>query len=137
MDFLQTWFYDKAPFHLPDGVREFIVKFGPWVLLVLLVLSVPTLFVLLGLGSLAMPFAGPAYAGGFGIAAIGSIGGMILTALALPGLFARKQAGWQWLLYSEFLSIATSLLLGNVFTAIIGGAISLYLIFQVRSYYKP
>lgn len=136
MDFLQTWFYDKAPFHLPDGVRELIVKFGPWVLVVFLVLSLPALLVLLGIGSLAIPFAGVSYAGGFGIAAAGSIASTVLTAMALPGLFARQKAGWTWLVYSELVSIATSLLLGNIFTALIGGAIALYLIYQVHTYYK-
>lgn len=136
MDLLQTWLYDKAPFHLPDGVREFIVKFGPWVLAVFLVLSVPTILLILGIGSIAVPFAGVGYVGGFGIAAAGAIANIVLTAMALPGLFARKQAGWTWLLYSEFVSIATSLVLGNIFSALIGGTIALYLLFQVRSYYK-
>jgi hypothetical protein len=136
MDLLQTWLYDKAPFHLPDGVREFIVKFGPWVLVVFLVLSLPAILIMLGIGSLAVPFAGVGYAGGFGIAAAGSIANLVLTVMALPGLFARQKAGWTWLLYSEFVSIATSLLLGNIFSALIGGTIALYLMFQVRSYYK-
>ena len=38
---LDEYLVKKAPFALPDGVKEFIVRFGPWISLVLLVLSLP------------------------------------------------------------------------------------------------
>ena len=134
--FLDFYLVQKAPFQFPDNVREFIVKYGPWIMAFFMVLSLPAILVGLGLGTFAMPFAGAAYATGFGIAAIGMIVTFVLNALALPGLFARKMSGWTLLFYGELVSIATSLLQGAVVSAIIGGLIGLYILFQVRTLYK-
>lgn len=134
--FLNFYLVEKAPFQIPDGVREFLVKYGPWIMLVFMVLSVPAILFLLGIGSFAVPFAGAGYAAGFGVATIGLIANFALNALALPGLFARKMSGWTLLFYAELVSIATQLLQGAVISAIIGGLIGLYILFQLRSLYK-
>ncbi len=60
--FLDFYLVRKAPFQLPDNVREWIVKFGPWIALVLLVLSLPPLLFVLGIGTVLMPFGGYGYA---------------------------------------------------------------------------
>ena len=136
MGFLDFYLVQKAPFQLPDGVREFLVKYGPWIMLVFMVLSLPAILFVLGIGTFAVPFGGVGYAAGFGIAAVGMIVTFALNALALPGLFARKMSGWTLLFYAELVSIATSLLQGAVISAIIGGLIGLYILFQLRSLYK-
>lgn len=134
--FLDFYLVKKAPFQIPDGVREFLVKYGPWIMVVFMVLSLPAILFVLGLGTFAMPFGGVGYATGFGIAAIGMIATFALNALALPGLFARKMSGWTLLFYGELVSIATSVLQGAIISAIIGGLIGLYILFQVRTLYK-
>lgn len=134
--FLDFYLVQKAPFQFPDNVREFIVKYGPWIMVVLMVLSLPAILFVLGLGTFAVPFGGVGYATGFGIAAIGMIATFVLNVLALPGLFARKMQGWTFLFYGELVSIASSLLQGAVISAIIGGLIGLYILFQVRTLYK-
>lgn len=134
--FLDFYLVQKAPFQLPDGVREFLVRYGPWIMLVLMVLSLPAILFVLGLGTIAMPFGGVGYATGFGVAAIAMIATFVLNALALPGLFARKMSGWTLLFYGELVSIASSLLQGAVVSAVIGGVIGLYILFQVRTLYK-
>ena len=53
--FLDFYLVKKAPFQIPDGGREWIVKFGPWITVVLLILTLPILLFALGLGAIFMP----------------------------------------------------------------------------------
>ena len=133
--FLDFYLVKKAPFQLPDGVREFLVKFGPWIALVLLVLTLPLLLFALGIGTFLMPFGGVGYAAGFGLSAIIALVNVVLLIAALPGLFARKVSGWRLMFYSELLSIVGSLISGSIVGGIIGGLIWLYILFQVRGLY--
>lgn len=133
--FLDYYLVQKAPFQIPDAGRELLVKFGPWITVVLLVLTLPLVLVLLGIGTLGMPFLGVHYAAGFGFTAIFVLAYFALMIFALPGLFARKRAGWNLIFYAELLMIVTSLLSGNIFGALVGGVIGLYILFQVRGLY--
>lgn len=133
--FCDFYLVKKAPFQIPDGGREVIVKFGPWITVVLLVISLPPLLFLLGIGTMLMPFGGIGYARGFGLAAIFLIVELGLMVAALPGLFARKMGGWRLLFYSQLASIVYSLLSGSIVGGIIGGLIGLYILFQVRTLY--
>ena len=66
--FLDFYLVKQAPFQIPDGGREWIVKFGPWITVVLLILTLPILLFALGLGVIFIPFGGVGYASGFGSA---------------------------------------------------------------------
>lgn len=83
-----------------------------------------------------MPFAGVAYATGFGIVFWFTIAQIALLVLALPGLFARKLSGWMFLFYEQLVSFVGSLLLGSIVGAIVGAVIGLYFLFQVREKYS-
>ncbi len=133
--FLDFYLVQKAPVQLPEGAKEFIVRFGPWITVVLLVLAIPPLLFLLGLGTLLIPFGGVGYAAGFTYFTILLIVEIGLMIAALPGLFARKMSGWRLLFWSQLVSIVASLLRGAVVAAILGGLIGLYLLFQVRRLY--
>ena len=65
--FLDFYLVKQAPFQIPDGGREWIVKFGPWITVVLLILTLPILLFALGLGVIFIPFGGVGYASGFGM----------------------------------------------------------------------
>lgn len=134
--FLDYYLVKKAPFQIPDGGREWLVKFGPWITVVLLVISLPAILFILGLGTLLVPFGGIGYATGFGVTAIGLCIHLVLLVMALPGLFARKMSGWTLMFYGQVVSVLTSLLSGNLVAAILGGLISFYILFQVRTLYK-
>lgn len=137
--FLDYYLVKKAPFQIPEGGKEWIVKYGPWIDLVLLVLLVPVIFATLGLSTLmAVPYA---------VAVNASFGFMYWTSLlvliaqlglqvaALPGLFARKMSGWTLLFYSQVVAFVSSLVTGNVVGALVGVVIGLYVLFQIRSKY--
>jgi hypothetical protein len=136
MGFLEYYLVKKAPVQIPDAGREWIVKYGPWITAVLLLISLPALLFILGVGTFFMPFGGVGYATGFGLAAIGLIAHMVLMGLALPGLFARKMSGWTLMFYAQAVSAVTSLLAGAIISALVGALISFYILFQVRSLYK-
>jgi len=132
---LDEYLVKKAPFQIPDAGKEFIVKFGPWISLILLVMTLPLLLVALGIGTVFMPFGGIGYATGFGLSAIFALVQVGLLGAALPGLFARKMSGWNLLFYEQLIGLVASLLRGSVVGGIIGAVIGLYVLFQVRQKY--
>jgi hypothetical protein len=136
MGFLEYYLVTKAPFQIPENGKEWIVRYGPIITIVLLVLSLPALLFVLGLGTALMPFAGIQYATGFGIAALTLVVQLVLTALALPGLFARKMSGWSMLFYARLVSFVGSLLAGALIGPLVSVIVSLYILFQVRPLYK-
>ena len=133
--FFDYYLVRKAPFHLPPAVKEFIVRFGPWITVVLLVLALPPLLLVLGIGAVFVPFGGVGYAATFGLATVFLIVEIGLMVVALPGLFARRMAGWTLLFYSQLVSIVYALLTGSIVGGIIGGLIGLYILFQIRPLY--
>lgn len=134
--FLDFYLVKKAPFQIPDAGREWIVKFGPWITVVLLILTLPILLVALGIGAVFMPFGGIGYAAGFGFLTIVVIVEIGLMIAALPGLFARKMAGWRLLFYSQLVSIVYNVLSGSIVGGLLFGLIALYILFQVRPLYQ-
>jgi hypothetical protein len=136
MGFLEFYLVQKAPFQIPDGGKEWIVKYGPWITVVLLILSLPLILIALGIGTVLVPFAGVGYATGFGYLAILTLVTVGLQVAALPGLFARKMSGWNLIFYSRIVSFIGSLLMGALISAILGALISLYILFQIRPLYR-
>jgi len=133
--FLDFYLVKKAPFQIPDAGREWIVKFGPWITVALLILTLPILLVALGIGAVFMPFGGVGYATGFGVLTLVVIVEIGLMIAALPGLFARKMSGWTLLFYSQLVSIVYNVLSGNIVGGLVFGLIGLYILFQVRPLY--
>lgn len=132
---LDEYLVKKAPFQLPEGAKEFLVRFGPWISLVMLVLTLPILLFALGIGAMLSPFAGIAYTSGFGISAILALVQIVLLVMALPGLFARKMSGWTLLFYEQLVSIVGSLVAGAIIGGLFWGVVGLYLLFQIREKY--
>ena len=149
-EFLDFYFAKKAP-QLPVGVKEFLVKIIPWVSLVGVVLG--TIFVIIGLaaafglGALSVTLgvlngSGLGVGAGFFISAIFSVAQVVLSIMALPGLFAKKEKGWTYSYYGIYLSAIGSLVSAisfrsfDIVSPIIGFAIGAYFLFQLRKYYK-
>ncbi|MEO7190134.1 MAG: chromate transporter [Vicinamibacterales bacterium] len=135
ISFLDEYLVRKAPFQIPPGGKEWIVKYGPWITVVLLILFLPALLFVLGVGTVLVPFGGPAYAASFGLATILLIVQIGMMVMALPGLFARKKSGWTLLFYAQLVGLVVSLASGNIIGALIGAVIGLYILFQVRTLY--
>jgi hypothetical protein len=139
---LEEWFeehlHKKAPFHLPDQVKEWIVTYGPWIDLVILILSAPFILAALGLSLVFLPFAAIAspFHSGIGIVhwAV-ALAAFALQVMALPGLFKRHMSSWRLLYYATLIMAVSDLLARDIFGLIIGTAISLYILFQIKSKY--
>ncbi len=141
---LETWLdqylVKKAP-ALPKGGKEFIVKIAPWLVIVGAVLSIPAIFAIFGVTSMmsAAP-GGTAVAVALGptyyLSIILLIVVIVMELFALPGLFARTKSGWNLVFYATLISAVSSLVSMNLGALIIGTLLSLYLLFQVREYYK-
>lgn len=124
---------------LPEKAKEIIVKFGPYLMIVILLISIPAILALIGIGAVATPFA---LVGSFQneiglmLSIIFGIIIIILQILALPALFNRQMKGWKILFYVSLVNVVSNLLSLNLINLIIGAGISWYILFQIKSYYK-
>jgi hypothetical protein len=142
-DTLDLYFGQKAP-ALPTNVKELLVRFAPWITLVLLILTLPLVLIALGLGALAAPLAflaGPAYGFSYGINYTISMMiiavSLIFDALSIPGLFKRSAQGWRFAYYATILNVLGSVISFQIGGAILTALIGFYLLFQIKSYYGP
>ena len=135
---LELYFGKKAP-QLPTNVKEIIVKFAPYLAILGVVAAIPAVLNLVGFGGTfgaMMPYSRYTMGyGGFGIAAIFSIVGLVLNALAISGLFKRTASGWNYSFYSVLVGAVQNILMMNIIGLIISFAIGCYILFQIRAYY--
>lgn len=138
-DMLDLYLVKKAPFQLPANVKEFIVKFGPYITLVFMVLALPVILLALGLSAVILPAYGVATGIGVGISAtIGlvlAVVSLVLEAIALPGLFKRSKVGWNFLFYALLVSVVSYVIHLDILSVVFS-VISFYFLFQIRSYYN-
>lgn len=137
--FFKTYLHDKIPFHLPPNVKEFLVKFGPWITLVVLIFSIPAILLLFGLSTLFVPIATVVgvRSGSFPIISIVfSLASLGLGAFSLPGLFNRQIIGWRLAYYAVLVSTLGQLLHNDIIGAVLGIAISMFVLFEIKDYYK-
>ena len=135
-------YYAKLP-ALPLGARDFLVSITPWLALVFGVLMV--LFSALGLlgGAVLSPFAAAAGTSGLTVllmatAVLGIAEGVLMVAAFSP-LKKRLMKGWMLLFWVEVLQVVGAVLtlnIGSVVWGVLGAAIGLYFLFQIKSYYK-
>lgn len=141
---LEEYLVKKAPFQLPDNVKEIIVKFAPYLAILGVVMGIPGVLALLGAGTILAPLGlvGGMMTGrpflGFGyIVSVLFLGVMVLLeGLAIPGLFSRSKKAWTFLYWSALVGVVQNIVTFNVGGLIIGGLISMYFLFQVKEYYK-
>jgi hypothetical protein len=137
-DILDGFFGEKLP-ALPMEVKEFLVKFGPWLIVVSVILMLPAIFAALGLGAIAVPFA---YLGGirsgfnFSLGLIFALVIFVLNIMALPGLFGRKMSAWRLLFYSSLVMAVENLLSMNLSGLVVGSVIGWYVLFQIKGLYN-
>lgn len=136
-DRLEEIFVKKLP-ALPTKAKVIIVKFSPWIAGLMLLIGLPTLVAALGLSSLFSTVSwGYGYHFGYSITWWISIASMVLTGFALPGLVKRKMSAWRLMFYAELVMAVYDLLTMDIVGGlIIGTGISMYILFQIKSYYK-
>ncbi|OGK23902.1 hypothetical protein A3A46_01045 [Candidatus Roizmanbacteria bacterium RIFCSPLOWO2_01_FULL_37_13] len=137
-DLLSEYLVKKAP-ALPVNVKEAIVKFAPWVTLVVFIITLPVVFAVFGLGAILAPlsFLGGVNAGtNYILSLVFSAIQLVLEAMAIPGLFKRSKSAWTLVFYASLVGGVQSIVTFNLGGLIIGTLLSLYILFQVKEYYK-
>lgn len=130
----------KAP-ALPKNIKDLLVQLAPWGVIISVVAAIPTILSVLGFGSYIEVYEMRNYMFAhvgvrYFILTIFLIASLVLRGLSISGLFAKSTKGWDLLFYSILLSAIYSLVNFDIIGGIISTVLSLYLLFQVREYYK-
>jgi len=141
---LDEYMVRKAPFTLPQEVKEFLVKVSPYLIIVFAAMALPLILAALGLTAILSPFAmmgGHGYGFAWGYGAIVGLAVAVLTVIieimAVPGLFKRTQGSWKLLFYASIVSFIGNILsLSGIISGLIGAIIGWYILFQVKELYK-
>lgn len=139
---LDEYMVKKAPFTLPLGLKEFIVKVAPYLVIIAAVFAIPAILLALGLSTVFVPVAmmgGYGYGWGFsGIVTLAAAAiTLVMEVMAVPGLFKRTKSGWNLVFYATIVSLIGSILsVSGIIGGIIGAIIGWYILFQVKELYK-
>jgi hypothetical protein len=140
---LEEYLGKKAP-SIPKGWKEIIVKFAPYLAIIGVVMGIPGVLALLGMGAFlaplglvggivtGRPFLGIGYI--VNVLFLGVI--ILLEGLAIPGLFSRSKKAWTFLYWSALVGVVQNIVSFNVGGLVIGSLLSMYFLFQVKEYYK-
>ncbi|GLU51866.1 hypothetical protein [Dyadobacter frigoris] len=133
---LEPIFLGKFP-PFPENVKEFLVKYGPYFLLVGAILTLFGLLAAFGIGTAALGIGAVAYGSGFYmyVSLIIATIIMVMYLMAFSPLRARKRAGWNLLYYALILSLISNLLQLAIFAFIVGGVLGFWVLFQIREKY--
>jgi hypothetical protein len=146
--FLEEYLVKKAPFAIPAGGKEFIVKVAPYLVIIGAVIAIPAILFTLGATTLLAPFAMVGYAIGYGfgfaavISLIISIVVLVMELVAVPGLFKRTKSAWRLVFYASIVSLIGSLFslsthYGNgIISTLVCLIIGWYILFQVKDQYN-
>ena len=135
---LEEYLVKKAP-ALPEKAKEILVNILPWLVVIGVVLGGWGLLMLSGLtaGLTSMGMMNVYSSSSFGIVyQIITLVILVVEVMALPGLFKRQAQGWKFAFYATLIGLVAGLFGGNLVSSLVGTIISLYLLFQIKSFYK-
>lgn len=137
---LDEYMVRKAPFALPLGLKEFIVKVSPYLVIIFAILALPLIFAAIGLTAFFTPFAMMGgYGWGFGaiVSLVVAVITLVMEVMAVPGMFKRTRGAWRLLFYVSIVSLIGSILsVSGIISGIIGAIIGWYILFQLKDMYK-
>jgi hypothetical protein len=129
-------FLDKFP-PFSESVKEFLVQYGPYIILILSIIGVLGLLTALGIGGAALGLGAVSVGIGFNFylsIALGIIT-LIMYLMAFSPLKARKRAGWNLLYYALLVGLVSNLIQLSILGALISGIIGFWVLFQIREKY--
>jgi hypothetical protein len=143
---LEPYFTKQAPFQIPAKWRENLVNWIPWINLVIGILMLPAVLVIFGFASFVSVVAtsvgitqGPLVL----ISGLFLIGSIAILFITFPGLKARKLSAWKLVFWADIVYFVYGILnsIGsgmffNIVMQLLSTAIGLYVLFQIKSYYK-
>lgn len=135
---LEDLFLHIITFELPKEAKEWIVKYSPYIALILGVLLLPVILGVFGLASFvgvwgsAIGVVGPWYWLTLGIAAVE----IVLYFMAYGYLVKKDKYGWALLWYSSALSLVSGVVGGLNLGTLLGAAVGFYVLYQIKYLYK-
>lgn len=143
---LEPYFTKQAPFQIPKKWRENLVSWIPWINLVIGILLLPAVLVVIGFGTVVgvvAPTVGVSTGLFYWLSIILAAASIAILFITFPGLKARKLSAWKLVFWADIIYLAygivSALSTGDIlgiFTNLIGTAIALFVLFQIKSYYK-
>jgi len=130
--------FSKLP-ALPESARKSLADWMPWIIIIVAVISLPAILAIFSLGALLGPFAawGGIHVGAqYYISWILFLVAFVMELMAVKGLISKSMSGWKMIFYATLVYALGQLIDVNIFSLIISTGISLYLLFQIKSYYK-
>jgi len=133
---LEPVFLQKFP-PFSDSVKEFLVQYGPYLMLVLSVIGVFGVLAAIGIVGAGVGMGAVSVGMGFNAYVSVALGvvTLVLYLMAFTPLRARKRAGWNLLYYALLIGLISNLIELNVLAFIIGGLIGFWVLFQIREKY--
>ena len=132
---LEPIFLGKFP-DFPEEVKEFLVKYGPYLMLIGALMGLLGILTALGIGTVAMAFVPYSSAPVFWLGIVLSALVLVMYLVAFTPLRDRRIQGWRILYYALLLNLLGSLIQLNILSLLIGGAIGFWVLFQIRSKYS-
>jgi hypothetical protein len=137
---LETIFLHKLP-AFQENTKEFFVKYGPYILLILAIMGLLGLLTAFGiLGSFSVYSTMFSHSGGLLInswlSIILSIVSLTLIFMAFTPLKNRQRKGWEYLYYSVLVSLASHLIAFQLLLFIVSGFLWFWVLFQIREKYS-
>ena len=136
---LNKYMVEKAPFALPMGLKEFVVKVSPYLVIIFAAMSAIAVLAVFGFSSAFVPYAmmgGYGFGTGVMTSLVTTIIVLVLEVIAIPGLFKRTQGAWRLMFYASIVNVIGSLLILNIIGAVLSALIGWYIIFQLKDMYK-
>lgn len=133
---LEPIFLQKFP-PFSESVKEFLVQYGPYIILVLSIIGALGLLTAMGLGGAVFGMGGASVGIGFNIyvgIALGVVT-LVMYLMAFSPLKARKRAGWNLLYYALLIGLISNLVQLSLWGFVIGGIIGFWVLFQIREKY--
>ncbi|WAC09790.1 hypothetical protein [Dyadobacter pollutisoli] len=133
---LEPIFLQKFP-PFSEEVKEFLVKYGPYIMLFFSVLGIFALLTAFGLGGAIFGMGGAAAGLGatFYVGVALGVITLIMYLMAFTPLKARKRAGWNLLYYAVLVGLVSNLIQFQIVGFIISGLIGFWVLFQIREKY--
>ncbi len=137
---LNETFGKKAP-KMPQSVVDFLVKYGPYLMIFGVVLTAIGIFQTIGLVNGLAPIGrwsgyNYGFGPGFWIMEILLLIPLVIEIMAISPLMKKEIKGWRLLFYASLISTVIGIFRLELVETLIAAVISWYILFQIKKEYK-
>ncbi len=139
MSWGEYYLVEKAPVQIPTNAKKAIVTYAPWAVALAALYQLQAILLLVRFtlpGFKVLEQYLPSLANSFAFQTIFYVVQLAFLVVALPGLFKRQIEGWNALIVVVFVNVLMNIYRASVLTGVISLVLGLYVLFQVREYYK-